>query len=81
MMSLESMTEEIKRGLQQVMRTREQRWVTPDDEHLAVQTLRQHLTAAERALREPPSPELQRAHDQLVIQCEPAKGTLKEYSV
>jgi hypothetical protein len=78
-MSLESMATEIKSGLRQVMRTREQRWSTPDDQREAVQTLQQHLRMAERALREPPSPDLQRAHDQLVIEYELAKGTLKAY--
>jgi hypothetical protein len=78
-MSLESMTEDIKRGLRQVMQTREQRWRTPDDQQRAVQTLQQHLTAAERALRVPPAPALQRAHDQLVIEYEMAKGTLRQF--
>jgi hypothetical protein len=78
-MSLESMTEDIKRGLRQVMRTREQRWTTPEDQHAAVQTLQQHLRIAERALREPVSPDVQRSHDQLVMEYELAKGTLKAY--
>jgi hypothetical protein len=78
-MSLEAMTEEIKRGLRQVMRTQEQRWTTPEDQHAAVQTLQQHLRIAERALREPVSPDLQRSHDQLIIEYEIAQGTLKQY--
>jgi hypothetical protein len=78
-MSLASMTEDIKRGLRQVMRTREQRWTTPDDQHQAVQTLQRQLRLAERALREPVSPDLQRAHSQLVIHVELAKGTLLQF--
>jgi hypothetical protein len=61
------------------MRTREQRWSTPDDKQQAVQTLQRHLTAADQAVRMPPSPDLQRAHDQLVMEYELAKGTLKAY--
>jgi hypothetical protein len=78
-MSLASMTEDIKSSLRQVMRTREQRWSTPEDQHKAVQTLRQHLTAVERALHVPPSPDVQRAHDHLVIERELAKGTLRQF--
>ena len=78
-MSLEAMTEEIKRDLRQVMRTREPQSTTPDDQHQAVQTLQRHVRIAEQALHEPVSPDLQHAHSQLVIHVELAKGTLLQF--
>jgi hypothetical protein len=78
-MSLESMAEGIKSGLRQFICTREQQWVTSEDKQAAVQTLQRHLREAHRALRVPPSPDVQRAHDQLVIERELAKGTLRQF--
>ena len=78
-MTIEEQAQALEQSYAQFHRMTMQPWRTEDDRHQALQTLKNHLTAADRTLRLPPSgSDTASARSKLTLWAEMTRGNLKK---